>query len=351
MKALVIHPFHDSFKKNHDAMSGLNEAISLTVALNIEASGHCLHVRRMSPSHYFGKGQCEKVSWWLEAGGQSLVIVNTTLTPIQHRQLERRWSVKILDRNALILEIFGARAKTKEGKLQVSLAALRYQRSRLVRSWTHLERQRGGSGFMGGPGERQIESDRRIIDKQIARLKKEIAKIAQRRALQRRGRQHYKSAVLVGYTNAGKSTLFNHLTSSDVFVKDQLFATLDPTTRLMHLPCGLKITLSDTVGFISNLPHSLIAAFHATLEEVTHADLILHVRNVASLHHESEAQDVYEVLTQLGVKKHTRIVEIFNKADKVHLPCAFNGLAVSALTGEGCARLAQAMSAHLLSGV
>jgi len=275
-----------------------------------------------------------------------VVVVNAQLSPIQQRNLEKAWNTKVLDRTALILEIFGERAQTREGRLQVELAHLTYQRSRLVRSWTHLERQRGGFGFLGGPGETQIETDRRLIGERIVKIKAELEGVKRTRGLQRRARKRVPFPViaLVGYTNAGKSTLFNRLTESEVLAKDLLFATLDPTMRGLKLPHGTKAILSDTVGFIADLPHELVAAFRATLEEMLEADIIAHVRDAA--HDETEAQkaDVLKVLAELGVEQEP--VEILNKIDllddEVRSGLQARGrvragapIAVSALTGEG----------------
>jgi GTPase len=249
-----------------------------------------------------------------------VVIVDAALTPIQQRNLEREWSCKVIDRTGVILEIFGSRARTREGRLQVELAALTYQRSRLVRSWTHLERQRGGAGFMGGPGERQIETDRRLIDQKITRLKRGLKEVRRTRNIHRKARQRvpYPQAVIVGYTNAGKSTLFNALTKADVTVEDQLFATLDPTMRSVILPSGRSIILSDTVGFISDLPHELVDAFHATLEEVIESDIVIHLRNAAHPDKEAQKQDVLKVLKSIGLKEGEEgrtTLEVFNKID------------------------------------
>ncbi len=300
-----------------------------------------------------GSGKVEELKTVCQAAEAEVVIVNSALSPVQQRNLERAWGAKVLDRTALILEIFGERAKTREGRLQVELAHLTYQRSRLVRSWTHLERQRGGFGFLGGPGETQIETDRRLIGERIAKIKAELEEVKRTRGLHRRARKRvpYPVVALVGYTNAGKSTLFNRLTSAEVLAKDMLFATLDPTMRGLKLPSGRKIILSDTVGFIADLPTQLVAAFRATLEEVLEADVILHVRDIA--HDESEAQrrDVEKVLRELGVEEDERtIIEILNKIDLIEPDVrasmltrnkaksgksASGPIAVSAVTGQG----------------
>jgi len=272
------------------------------------------------PATLFGSGKVEELEGLIRAEDAGLVIVDHPLTPVQQRNLETAWNVKILDRTGLILEIFGERARTREGRLQVELAHLVYQKSRLVRSWTHLERQRGGFGFLGGPGETQIETDRRLIGERIAVIRKELEQVRRTRALHRKSRQRvpYPSVALVGYTNAGKSTLFNALTGATVLADDILFATLDPTIRALSLPGGSKAVLSDTVGFISDLPTTLIAAFRATLEEVLQADLILHVRDIADAATGSQRADVNAVLAELGVDAEGepgRLLEVWNKAD------------------------------------
>ncbi len=272
----------------------------------------------------------------MEARDIDLTIVDGILSPIQQRNLEKGFGTKVIDRTALILEIFGERARTKEGTLQVELASLSYQKSRLVRSWTHLERQRGGSGFMGGPGETQIESDRRQISERIVKLKKQIEQVTRTRRLQRESRRKipYPIVALVGYTNAGKSTLFNRLTDADVLVEDQVFATLDPTLRLMKLPSGLEVILSDTVGFISNLPTELVAAFRATLEEVVEADLLLHIRDISDDDTDIQKKEVDAIITDLLADEEKPILEVLNKIDA--MPEAVqSSKGISALTGDG----------------
>lgn len=293
---------------------GLARAIGLTIAQSVIAP-----LVAPRPATLIGSGKVDEIAQIVAERDAGLVIVNAQLSPIQQRNLERAWKAKVLDRTGLILEIFGERASTKEGTLQVELAHLRYQKSRLVRSWTHLERQRGGFGFLGGPGESQIEADRRQIQERIARLEKQLADVVKTRSLHRAGRARvpYPVVALVGYTNAGKSTLFNRLTDARVLAKDMLFATLDPTMRVIKLPKGRKVILSDTVGFISDLPTSLIAAFRATLEEVMEADVILHVRDVSHPETDAQAHDVLKVLDELGIDESKRghLVEVWNKAD------------------------------------
>jgi GTP-binding protein HflX len=304
-----------------------------------------------------GTGKVEEIKALANALTPEVVIVNASVSPVQQRNLEKAWGAKVLDRTALILEIFGQRARTREGRLQVELAHLTYQRSRLVRSWTHLERQRGGFGFLGGPGETQIETDRRLIGERIVKIKKELEEVKRTRGLHRKARKRvpYPVVALVGYTNAGKSTLFNRLTSAEVLAKDMLFATLDPTMRGLKLASGRQIILSDTVGFIADLPTQLVAAFRATLEEVLEADIIVHVRDAA--HEETEAQrkDVLKVLHELGVNEEERtVVEVLNKIDLLEPEVAAallarnrarsrmltgEQIAVSAHTGEGCEAL------------
>ncbi|ABE39824.1 GTP-binding protein, HSR1-related [Rhodopseudomonas palustris BisB5] len=309
-----------SVRAIRDSDARLDEAAGLARAIDLEIAEAVLTpISQIRPATYLGKGKVEEILGIIKGHEADLVVMDCALSPIQQRNLEKAWGAKVLDRTGLILEIFGRRAKTKEGSLQVELAHLNYQRSRLVRSWTHLERQRGGFGFMGGPGETQIEADRRLIGDRITRLENELKKVQATRRLHRAGRQRvpYRVVALVGYTNAGKSTLFNRLTRADVQAADMLFATLDPTLRALSLPHGGKAMLSDTVGFISNLPTQLVAAFRATLEEVLEADLILHVRDIAHEDAEAQDRDVDAVLRQLGVEADSgRILEIWNKIDR-----------------------------------
>ncbi len=336
---------------------GLASAIDLHILTE-----HIVPLSETRPATLIGKGKVDEIAAETRALEPDVVIVNAALTPVQQRNLEKSWNAKVLDRTALILEIFGERAQTREGRLQVELAHLTWQRSRLVRSWTHLERQRGGFGFLGGPGETQIETDRRLIGERIAKIRRELEDVKRTRGLHRRARKRvpYPVAALVGYTNAGKSTLFNTLTKSAVEARDLLFATLDPTMRGLRLPSGRPIVLSDTVGFIADLPVELIAAFRATLEEVLEADVILHVRDAA--HEESEAQkaDVLKVLSELDIDTDgdRRILEVLNKIDLLSASeragmRAKNGgnaripVAISALTGEGLAELLKRLD-HML---
>ncbi len=312
-------------------------------------------VRRMTASTLLGSGHVAMVAEQVAIHEADVVFVDHQLTPVQQRNLEKAWECKVVDRTGLILEIFAARARTREGVLQVELASLNYQISRLVRSWTHLERQRGGFGFMGGPGERQIELDRRMIRTRIKSLEKDLAHVRQMRATQRSGRQRQEIATiaLVGYTNAGKSTLFNHLTEANVYVADQLFATLDPTLRLLKLPGGSRVMLSDTVGFVQHLPHELVDAFKSTLEEVIEADLILHVRDASDPGSADQKIVVEETLVQLGLDGDNAppVIELLNKIDLVPQTCskiteeiAGSRVAISALTGEGIDELLKLLS-------
>ena len=320
-KAYIVFPNITNSEQNLSPEARLEEAVGLARAISLDIAGaEIVKLREIKSGAYFGQGYIDKLAEKFSQENIELLIVDAGLSPIQQRNLEKKLKTKVIDRTALILKIFGERAKTKEGKLQVELAHLTYQRSRLVRSWTHLERQRGGAGFLGGPGETQIELDRRIIDDKIVRIKKELEKVKKTRALQRSARQKvpYPVVALVGYTNAGKSTLFNSLTQADVFAKDLLFATLDTTMRKMKLPTGQEVILSDTVGFISDLPHELIMAFRATLEEVLAADIIVHVRDVANPETQTQKKDVLNVLEHLGLKHietEENYIELLNKAD------------------------------------
>ena len=307
LAAIVLHPALRGAASVRAPEARLEEAVGLAAAIDLEiVSSMVIPLSKPSSATLLGSGKVEEIGALLDSfeTRPGLVIIDSALTPVQHRNLEKEWNAKVLDRTALILEIFGARAQTAEGRLQVELAHLDYQRSRLVRSWTHLERQRGGAGFLGGPGERQIESDRRALDEKIIRLKRKLEDVRRTRTLQRakRKRAPHPVVALVGYTNAGKSTLFNRLTKSSVIAEDQLFATLDPTMRAIDLPSGVRAILSDTVGFISDLPTQLVAAFRATLEEVLEADIIVHVRDIAHADSDAQRADVIKVLGELGLK-------------------------------------------------
>lgn len=347
------------------AEARLDEAVGLAAAIDLNVVGQAIvRVSTPRPATLIGSGKVEELGAIVHADAVELVVVDTALTPAQQRNLEKAWGAKVLDRTGLILEIFGARARTREGRLQVELAHLTWQKSRLVRSWTHLERQRGGVGFLGGPGETQIESDRRIIQERITRIEKELVSVRRTRALHRETRKRvpYPIVAIVGYTNAGKSTLFNRLTRAEVLAEDLLFATLDPTLRGLELPNGNKVILSDTVGFISDIPTDLIAAFRATLEEVTEADLILHVRDVSHPDTEAQAEDVHAVLSSLGidVDDRSQFLEVLNKidllgaADRQSLlasadrqPPEERPIPVSAITGEGLDNLLAAIAERL----
>ena len=347
----------------------LEEAVGLTRAIDMEVvAADVVRLQSYRPSTLLGQGTVEKWRSIIEIERIELVVIDGPVTPIQQRNLERAWNCKVIDRTGLILEIFAARARTAEGRLQVELAQLMYQRSRLVRTWTHLERQRGGFGFLGGPGETQLESDRRIIGDRIARLKRELESVRRTRGLHRRARERvpYPVVALVGYTNAGKSTLFNRLVEGRVLAADMLFATLDPTMRLLKLPSGRQVILSDTVGFISDLPTDLVAAFRATLEEVQGADLIIHVRDVAHPDSEAQRQDVLRVLGDLGLGPESReqqagtppgIVEVLNKSDLLsgeqrdvlgqQITRDPDRVLLSARDGEGCERLLRILDDRL----
>lgn len=360
-RAFVLHPELKNKPGPREPEDALAEAMALAHALpGLDVlGGQVVRLPRAHPGQLFGKGKLEELRAALEADEIELVLIDGPVSPVQQRNLEKAWNVKLLDRTGLILEIFADRAATREGVLQVELAALSYQRTRLVRAWTHLERQRGGLGFVGGPGETQIEADRRAIDEQMTRLRRQLDKVAKTRELHRAARRKvpYPVVALVGYTNAGKSTLFNRLTGANVMAKDMLFATLDPTMRAVRLPTGKDVILSDTVGFISDLPTLLVAAFRATLEEVLEADLILHVRDIAHPSTEAQAADVAEVLASLGVDEGIPRIDLWNKADQLDDATRLQvdrqaeraeGVFVgSALTGAGLDALFGAITAQL----
>ncbi|CAH0146735.1 GTPase HflX [Agrobacterium fabrum] len=377
MRAVVLVPVLKQQRENRDAAAApaapgrsveakLEEAKGLALAIDLEVTqGLVVPVNQPRPATLFGTGKIEEIGHLLDETDSGLVIVDHPLTPVQQRNLEKQWNAKVIDRTGLILEIFGRRASTKEGTLQVDLAHLNYQKGRLVRSWTHLERQRGGAGFMGGPGETQIEADRRLLQDRIVKLEKELEQVVRTRQLHRAKRRKVPHPIvaLVGYTNAGKSTLFNRITGAGVLAEDMLFATLDPTLRRMKLPHGRTVILSDTVGFISDLPTHLVAAFRATLEEVLEADLVLHVRDMSDPDNAAQSADVLRILGDLGIDEkeaEKRIIEVWNKVDRLE-PEAHDAImqraegrsdirAVSAVTGEGVDALMDEISKRL-SGV
>lgn len=365
--AWVLHPDIKTDPDRRAADFAIAEAVSLAHALpELEILGaEIVPLPKVRAGMLFGTGKIKELGQRFEAAGVELVLIDGPVTPVQQRNLEKAWKVKVLDRTALILEIFSDRAATREGVLQVEMAALSYQRTRLVRAWTHLERQRGGLGFVGGPGETQIEADRRAIDTQLVGLRRQLGKVVKTRSLHRaaRAKVPFPIIALVGYTNAGKSTLFNALTGAKVMAKDMLFATLDPTMRRVQLKAGPQVILSDTVGFISDLPTELVASFRATLEEVLAADIVLHVRDISHPETEAQAQDVMSILTDLGVGSERLQFELWNKIDLLPQDAAAamraraarddNVFAISAITGEGItavlAHVAEALQATMMS--
>jgi len=371
-RALVLGPYLNERAAAHSdggaslraPEARLDEAEGLALAIDVELVGRELvMLSQIRPATYLGKGKVEDIAALAREREVELVVVDCALSPVQQRNLEKAFSAKVIDRTGLILEIFGERARTREGALQVELAHLAYQKSRLVRSWTHLERQRGGFGFLGGPGETQIETDRRLIQERMTRIERDLDQVKRTRGLHRKSRREvpFPIVALVGYTNAGKSSLFNKLTKADVFAKDLLFATLDPTLRGLKLPHGGKIILSDTVGFISDLPHMLVSAFRATLEEVLEADVILHVRDISHEDADAQGADVERILAELGIDRHDpRLIEVWNKIDLLlpqererlrekaaRKPEEERASAVSAVTGDGLDALLEGIETRL----
>jgi GTPase len=376
-RALVIEPVVRKAAARaapfeRDAAARLDEAVGLARAIDLEvAESGIVPLTAVRAATYLGSGKVEEIAGLVKTHDAGIVVMDCALSPVQQRNLEKAWGAKVLDRTSLILEIFGRRARTREGALQVEHAHLTYQRGRLVRTWTHLERQRGGFGFLGGPGETQLEADRRIIEERLAKIESELVKVKRTRELHRESRRRvpYPIVALVGYTNAGKSTLFNRMTQASVLSADMLFATLDPTLRAVDLPHGARVILSDTVGFISDLPTMLIAAFRATLEEVVEADVILHVRDVSHEDAEAQLQDVENILRRLGIDPNSQssgkpaLIEVWNKIDRLDAeakdrlrnlaerrPPERRPVLVSAITGEGIDALDAALETQLAAG-